>query len=79
MKQMLSTIDNPFDPFDEFNQWFRWDLLHGYNSCGLLDRFSYTSPALPDSENSEELKRAMNEIVANDLTGMRIIVTKEAK
>ncbi len=76
MTFMLTTIDNPFNPFDDFDKWFNWDCLHGYNSCGLLDRFSFTSDALPDKQNHQELKRAMDEIVANDLTGMRLIVEK---
>lgn len=76
MSAMLTTIDNPFDPFDEFSQWYRWDCLQGYNSCGLLDRFSFTSSALPDSENISEIERAIDEIIENDMTGMRIKVTR---
>ena len=76
MASMLSTIDNPFDPFDEFDKWFNWDCLNGYDSCALLDRFSFTSSALPEKQNISELKRAMQEIVDNDPTGMRIILER---
>ena len=42
----ITTVDNPFDPFDEFDAWFRFDTDHGYNSCGVLARFIYTSDQL---------------------------------
>ena len=75
MSSMLSTVDNPFDPFNEFDKWFNWDCVHGYNSCGLLDRLSFTSPALPQNENDLEIERAIDEIVNNDMTGLWIKVT----
>ena len=77
MASMLSTIDNQFDPFDEFDQWFAQDVLLGHNCCGLLDRFAFTSPALSDFQNSEEIEQAIDSIVANDMTGLYIKVTKD--
>ena len=52
----LTTIDNPFDPFEQFEQWFNWDVSKGYNTCAYLDRVSYTSEALPESENRIEMR-----------------------
>ena len=67
---MLTTIDNPFSPFSDFDEWFAFDVEKGYNSCGLLDRFSYTSNELSEKENQDELNRAIDRILELDLTGM---------
>lgn len=67
----LSTFDNPYDPFADFYKWYVWDELHGYNSCGYLDKIARTSNQFSDYENSEEIERAIDEIIANDFTGMR--------
>ena len=76
MASMLSTIDNMFDPFDEFDQWLAQDSVLGHNCCGLLARFSFTSPALSDSQNSDEIEQAIDSIIENDMTGLYIKVTK---
>lgn len=65
-KCALSTIDNPFDPFEQFDQWYRWDMDHGYNSCGYLDRIARTSDQLSEEENDQEIERAINEIIKFD-------------
>lgn len=70
MTAMLTTIDNPFDPFTEFDQWYDYDVRHGYNSCSYLARVSSTSYSLPDSINSEEIERAIDEIVELNINGM---------
>lgn len=62
----ISTYDNPYDPFEQFIKWYNYDVLHGYNSCSLLDRLSYTSDALTDEENAEEIERAIDEIIKYD-------------
>lgn len=74
---MLTTIDNPFDPFEEFDQWYAKDILLGHNCCGLIDKFSFTSSALSDFENQLEIEQAIDSIVANDLTGLYVKVTKD--
>ena len=62
----ITTVDNPFDPFDEFDAWFRFDTDHGYNSCGVLARFLYTSDQFTDEENAYETERAIDQIIAHD-------------
>ena len=74
----LTTIDNPYDPFDQFNEWFLYDVTHGYNTCGLLDRISNTSPNDTDDINDERIKLAMDEIIANDFTGLYKRVYRES-
>lgn len=62
----LTTIDNPFNPFTEFKQWFLFDVEKGYNTSAYLDRIARTSPELSDSENNDEIERAIDEIIKYD-------------
>lgn len=67
MKEVtLTTKDNPYDPFDQFDQWFIYDVSKGYNSCGYLARVARTSDALSDEEYSDEIERAVDEIIKHD-------------
>ena len=63
----LTTVDNPFDPIDAFDNWYAFDLLKGYDSCGLLARIAKTSDTLSDKEYELEVERAIDEIVKYDL------------
>lgn len=63
----LTTVDNPFDPIDDFDNWYAFDLLKGYDSCGLLARIAKTSDTLSDKEYELEVERAIDEIVKYDL------------
>lgn len=66
VKYALTTVDNPFDPFTQFSQWFAFDTDKGYNSCSYLDRVARTSDQLSETENSEEIERAIDEIIKYD-------------
>lgn len=74
---MLTTIDNPFNPFDDFESWFVWDVTHGHNTCGYLARIARTSDALSDTENSYEIRRAIDEILRYDYEKKYKIVEQE--
>ena len=63
----LTTIDNPFDPFEQFTSWFLFDVEKGYNSSDYLARIAKTSDTLSDEENTDELERAIDEIIQYDL------------
>ena len=63
----LTTIDNPFNPFEQFTSWFLFDVEKGYNSSDYLARIAKTSDALSDEENTDELERAIDEIIQYDL------------
>lgn len=65
-KCALTTKDNPFDPFEQFEEWYVFDTSKGYNSCGLLDRHSFTSSQMSDEENDKEIERAIDEIIKYD-------------
>lgn len=66
VEYMLSTFDNPFNPFDDFDSWFQYDSDKGYNSCSYLARIARTSDQLTDEENSQEIERAIDEIIKYD-------------
>lgn len=72
----LSTFDNPYDPFKDFVRWYLWDTMSGYDSCGYLDRVARTSNQFTDYENRVEIERAIDDIIANDVTGMRCKVVE---
>lgn len=61
---MLTTYDNPFNPFDEFIIWFKYDIILGHNTCGLLAEMAATSPSFSESKNNEITNEAMDYIVS---------------
>ncbi len=72
---MLSTVDNPYNPFDDFKKWFVYDEVIGqHHSSSLLAKHSKTSIDASDEERAEDIERAIDEIVLNDLTGVFIKV-----
>lgn len=66
-KCFITTVDNPFNPNEDFDSWFLFDVTNGYNSCAYLARIARTSDALSEKENDEEIERAIDEIIANDV------------
>ena len=66
MSCALTTSDNPYDPFTEFNLWFLFDEQKGYHTCAYLGRIAHTSDQFTDSENDEEVERAIDEIIKYD-------------
>lgn len=76
-KYMLTTIDNPFNPFDQFDSWLQYDLDKGYNSCAYLDRIARTSDQLSDSENDDEIERAIDEIIKFDFMNVYLKVSEK--
>lgn len=63
---MLTTFDNPYSPFKNFEQWLQFDNEHDYGTCEFLAHFVFTSDSLSESENNEEMERAIDWIVKND-------------
>lgn len=71
---MLSTSDNPWNPFTDFNEWYTWDMSHGYDTSGLLDRIAKTSMDLSDADFERAIEDAMDEIVKYNVSGVHIKV-----
>ena len=76
MAVMLSTVDNPYDPFDNFSSWYMYDVESGYNSCAYLARIAKTSEQFTDTENEEEIERAIDEIIQYDFRNIYVKVKK---
>lgn len=75
---MLTTIDNPHSPFTEFDAWYLFDVMHGYNTCGLLDRIAFSSSELSETDQQIAIDDAMNEIVEVNATGMHKKVFRDS-
>jgi hypothetical protein len=71
---MLSTSDNPWNPFTHFKEWYSWDMAHGYNTSGLLDRVAKTSMDLSDADFERAIEDAIDEIVKYNVSGVHIKV-----
>ena len=76
MKVMLTTVDNPHDPFDNFSSWYMYDVESGYNSCAYLARIAKTSEQFTDTENDEEIERAIDEIIRYDVRNIYVKVKR---
>lgn len=76
MKVMLTTVDNPHDPFDNFSSWYMYDVESGYNSCAYLARIAKTSEQFTDTENDEEIERAIDEIIQYDFRNIYVKVKR---
>ena len=59
----LTTFDNPYNPFEQFSDWFLFDVEKGYNTCAYLDRIAHTSDQFSEEENTQEIERAIDEII----------------
>lgn len=67
---MLTTRDNPYDPWRQWDEWLAFDIEKGYGTCEYLARVAITSPDMTDEENSNEISRAIDEIIGYDVVGL---------
>lgn len=79
MQSMLTTIDNPFDPFEQFTSWFLFDVEKGYNSCAYLARIAKLTDDMSDQEISDEINRAIDEIIKYDFMNIYKKVEKTSE
>lgn len=59
----ITTFDNPYDPADEFESWYKFDLAHGYETSGLLARFTATGDESTEVSDDEDLELAIDAII----------------
>ena len=74
-KPLLSTSDNPFNPHIQWDDWFGFDVVNGYNTCGLLARTTIES----DSDPEQATLDAIHSIVKHNWSGKHIVVLPEDK
>ena len=73
----LTTFDNPYDPFTQFDLWFAFDIEKGYYSCSRLARVAKISEEMTEKEVSEEIERAIDEIIQYDFLNIYKKVCKK--
>ena len=76
---MLTTFDNPYDPFDQYDEWLQFDLEAGYSTNSYLARIAMLSESLTDKEVSDEIERAINEIIKYDFRNIYKKIKKDVK
>ena len=73
----LTTIDNPYNPFTDFAQWYMFDVERGYNTCCYLSRIANTTDDMTEQEVTNEVNRAIDEIIKYDFMNIYKRVTKD--
>jgi hypothetical protein len=74
---MLTTTDNPYNPFTEFDQWYAFDTQVGHHTLALLGRVCITSDELSELDQSRAIDHAMDEIVAENVSGMHLLISAD--
>lgn len=60
----LTTVDNPYNPFTQFDDWYDYDMMKGYNTCGLIMKYAPCSEEnFTEKENTEQIQYACNRIL----------------
>lgn len=67
---MLTTTDNPFDPFTQYPEWFAYDAQLGHHTPEYLGRVVITSDELSDTDQRLAINSAIDEIVAENVSGV---------
>lgn len=76
---LLTTTDNPYNPFTEFDQWAACDEQLGHYTLALLGRVCITSDELSELDQSRAIDHAMDEIVAENVSGMHVLISADTK
>lgn len=72
----ITTFDNPFDPFEEFTQWNLFDKEKGYDSNYKVARLVNFTDEMSDREKLIENERAIDRLIALDVTNTYKKVTR---
>lgn len=78
IEYMLTTVDNPFDPFTQFDEWLEYDIKMGYNTLSFLDRITYLSNDLSETDQALIIQQAIDEVVGENVSGMWRKVSKNS-
>lgn len=75
---MLTTVDNPWNPFTNYDEWYAFDNAKGYATPSLLARIANVSLDLSDLDLQFAVRKAMDEIVNENVSGMHVLVSRPA-
>ena len=67
---MLTTKDNPWNPGTHWKEWAAFDLSHGYNTSGLLDRFLISSDSISKPDQLVDIENAIDRIIEMNPEGI---------
>lgn len=65
----LSTSDNPYNPLTEYDEWETYDRQMGYNTPDYLARIVKTTSEFGEETQTDDIERAIDEIVLYNLIG----------
>lgn len=77
VEAMLTTTDNPYDPFTNWREWYAFDSRLGYHTPELLARIAITSHELSEEDQRLSIEQAIDEIVAENVSGVHKKVVRE--
>lgn len=60
---LITTADNPWNPYTNWDEWYRFDMQHGYDTCGRLSRLAPIAEFLPETIQNEILSDAMEQML----------------
>ena len=63
----LSTSDNPYNPLTDYDDWSAYDHQMGYNTAEYLARIVKTTHEYGDDTYTQDIERAIDEIVVLNL------------
>ena len=63
----LSTSDNPYSPLTDYDRWEAYDHQKGYNTAEYLARIVRTTNEYGDETYTDDIERAIDEIVLLNL------------
>lgn len=66
----VTTTDNPYNPLTDYDRWDNYDRMQGYNTSEYLARVVRTTTEFGDGNYTDDIDRAINEIVLLNLIAM---------
>ena len=63
----VTTTDNPYNPLTDYDRWDNYDRLQGYNTSEYLARVIRTTTEFGEGTYTEDINRAIDEIVLLNL------------
>lgn len=74
---LLTTTDNPWNPATEWKEWLAFDTAKGYNTPGLLDRLTFTSPNMSEADQALALEQGQAAVLELNPFGVHTTVDVE--
>ena len=63
----ITTTDNPYNPLTDYDRWDNFDRQHGYGTSEYLARVVRTTNEFGEGTYTDDIERAIDEIVLLNL------------